>query len=103
MVGGVHGGDDGQEHLRGADVAGGLLAADMLLAGGQRQPVALLAIGIDRHTAQAAGHDALVLVARGEEGGVWPAIAHRHAEALAAAQGHVRPPLARRRQQHQSQ
>ncbi len=32
-----------------------------------------------------------------------PAIAHRHAEALAVTQGHVGSPLARRRQQHQGQ
>ena len=35
----VHRGDDGQQHLRGADVGGRLLAADMLLARLQRQPI----------------------------------------------------------------
>jgi hypothetical protein len=37
VVDGVHRGHHGQQHLRGADVAGRLLAADVLLAGLQRQ------------------------------------------------------------------
>ena len=40
VVGAVHGGDVGQQSLGGADVAGGLVAADVLFAGLQRQPVA---------------------------------------------------------------
>ena len=43
------------------------------------------------------GHRALVGVARGEEGGVRAAVAHRHAEALGAADGDVGAELARRR------
>ena len=39
VIAGVHGGDHRQQHLRGADIAGGLVAADVLLAGLQRQPV----------------------------------------------------------------
>ena len=35
----VHAGDDGEQHLGGADVRRGLLAADVLLTGLQRQPV----------------------------------------------------------------
>ena len=38
----VHRGDDRQQHLRGADVGGRLFAADMLLAGLQRQPIGRL-------------------------------------------------------------
>ena len=38
----VHRGDHRQQHLRGADVGGGLFAADMLLAGLQRQPIGRL-------------------------------------------------------------
>ena len=33
VVDGEHRGDDGEQHLRGADIAGRLFAADMLLAG----------------------------------------------------------------------
>ena len=39
VVDGVHAGDHREQHLRGADVAGRLLAADVLLAGLQREAV----------------------------------------------------------------
>ena len=39
VVAGIHRGHDGQQDLGGADVAGGLVAADVLFAGLQRQPV----------------------------------------------------------------
>ena len=39
VVHGVHAGHDRQQHLRGADVARGLVAADVLLAGLQREAV----------------------------------------------------------------
>ena len=39
VIAGVHRGDHGEQHLRGADVAGGLVAADVLFAGLQGQPV----------------------------------------------------------------
>ena len=40
-------GHHGEQHLRGADVAGRLLAADVLLAGLQREPVGRRAVGVD--------------------------------------------------------
>ena len=55
----VHRGHHRQQHLRGADVRGRLLAADMLLAGLQRQPVGRLPARIDRHADDPAGHRAL--------------------------------------------
>lgn len=42
----VHPGHDGEQHLRGTDIAGGLLAADVLLTGLERQPVRLVAVGV---------------------------------------------------------
>ena len=39
VIAGVHRGDHRQQNLRGADVAGGLVAANVLLAGLQGQPV----------------------------------------------------------------
>ena len=56
----VETGDHGQQHLCGADVARGLLASDVLLAGLQRQPVGGAAVGVDRHTDEAPGQRALV-------------------------------------------
>ena len=55
VVAGVHRGDHRQQHLRGADIAGGLVPADVLLAGLQRQPVGRGAVGIQRHPDQPAG------------------------------------------------
>ena len=55
VVDGVHDGHDGEQHLRGADVGGRLLAADVLLAGLQREPVGRAALGVDRDADQPAG------------------------------------------------
>ena len=55
VVAGVHRGDHRQQHLRGADVAGGLVPADVLLAGLQREPVGRGAVGVQRHPDQPAG------------------------------------------------
>ena len=51
----VHARHHGQQHLRGADVAGRLLPADVLLAGLQRQPVGRRAVGVPGHPDQPAG------------------------------------------------
>ena len=92
----VHRGHDGQQHLRGADVARRLVAADVLLAGLQRQPEGRPALGVLRDAHDPPRQVPLVLLLRGEEGGVRPAVAHRHAEALGRAERHVRAELARR-------
>ena len=103
VVDGIHGGHDGQQHLGGADVAGGLLAADVLLAGLQREAIGRAALGVVGDADHAAGHVALERVARGEEGGVRSAVAQRHAEALRDADGDVGAELARRREQRRGQ
>ena len=46
VVDGVHGRDVGEERLRRADVGGGLVAADVLLAGLQGQPVAVAVVHV---------------------------------------------------------
>ncbi len=101
VVDGVAGGDHGQQHLRGADVARGLLAPDVLLARLQRQAQRGLAVAVDRDADQAAGHRALVGLARGEVGRVRAAEAQRHAEALRVADRDVGAELARRFEQEQ--
>ncbi len=97
----VHRRHDGQQHLRGADVAGGLLAADVLFAGLQRQPVGLVAVGIHAHPDQPARELPLKSLGHGHEPGVRTTEADRHAEALRAADHHVRTDLAGRTQQRQ--
>ncbi len=103
VVDGVHAGHHGRQHLRGADVGGGLLAADVLLARLQRQAVGRCAVRVDADADQPAGHRALELVAAGQVGGVRAAVAHRHAEALRRADGDVGAHLARRHEQRQRQ
>ena len=102
VIDGVHRGQDGQQHLGGADVAGGLFAADVLLARLERQAQGGPALGVFGHPHQPAGHVALEGVARGKERGMRAAAAQRHAEALGAAHHDVRAELARRREQRQA-
>ncbi len=97
----VHRRHDREQHLRRADVARGLLAADVLLAGLQREAVGRPALGVLRHADEAARQVPPVLVAHREERGVRPAVAHRHAEALGRAERDVGADLARRAQQRQ--
>ena len=92
MVDRIHAGHNGEQDLRGADVRGGLLAADVLLAGLQGEPVGRLALGIDRDADQAARHRTLVGIAAGHEGCMRAAETERHAEALAVADDDVRTP-----------
>ena len=51
----VHRRDHGEQHLRGADVAGRLLPADVLLPGLQREPVGRLTVGVRTNPDQPAG------------------------------------------------
>lgn len=103
VVDGVHRRHHAQQHLRGADIGGGLLAADVLLARLQREAVGRVALRIDRHAHQAAGHRALERIAHGHVAGVRAAEAERHAEALRVADHHVGAPFARSGQQRQRQ
>ena len=103
VVDGVHAGHDGGQHLRRADVGGGLFAADVLLARLQRQPVGRVAVRVHAHADQTTGQRALELVAAGHVGSVWAAGAHGHAEALGGADRDVGVELARRHQQRQRQ
>ena len=99
----IHAGDDGEQHLRGADVRGRLFAADMLLAGLQGEAHGRRAGGVEADADEAAGHRALQRVPRGEKGGMRAAETHRHAEALRGADDDVGAHRARGRQQHQAE
>ena len=98
-----HAGDVGEQDLGRADVGGGLLAADVLLAGLERHAQRGLAAGVDRDADDPAGHGALVGVLGGEEGGVRAAIADGDAEALGRAEGDVGTQLAGRGQEGEGQ
>ncbi len=70
------------ESLVGADVGGRLLAADVLLAGGEREYEAALAVAVGGLSDEAAGNLADELLARGDDSGVGAAVAERNAEGL---------------------
>jgi len=63
VVHGIHGCHVGQQRLRRADVAGGLIAANVLLASLHGHAQGRLSLSINADTDDAAGHEALVLVA----------------------------------------
>ena len=91
MVHRIKRGHHGQQHLGRADVAGGLVATDVLLTGLQRQAqgqTAFRILGLPHKTARDL---ALVGLNGGEEGGVRTTESHRHPQALGAAHGNVGP------------
>src|SRR5262245_57850345 len=96
MIAGVERGHVGEERLGRADVAGGFLAADVLLARAEREAQGGFASRVFGNADDATGHLTLEFVARGEEGCVWSAVTQRHAETLRAADGDVRAEFARR-------
>lgn len=103
MVDGVHAGHDGEQHLSGTDVAGGLLAPDVLLTGLQRQAVRLVAVGVDGDAHEAAGQAARELLADGHVVGVGTAEAHGDTEALRRTDGDVGAELTGRGQQREGE
>ena len=80
----------------GADVRGRLLAADMLLAGGQGQHEAALAFGVDGLAGEPARHLADELLLAGEQADIGPAEIQADADRLALADDDVGAHLARR-------
>ena len=85
----IHTRHDGEQHLRRADIAGGLFAADVLFAGLQRHAEGFFATGIARNADDAAGHQPFVFIAGGQERGMRAAETHGHPETLRAADGDV--------------
>ena len=77
--------------MSGADIACGLVAADVLFARLQGKTESRIARRILGETDEAPGKAALVVVLRREESGMRAAVAQRHAEALRAADHDIRP------------
>ena len=94
MVHGVHTRHDRQEDLRRANVAGGLVAADVLFTGLERHAQCRAPLGVFRHADDPTGHGALVFVVSGEERGMRSAVSHRDTKALRIPHDDVRPPFA---------
>src|SRR5438046_3613905 len=85
MVDGIHRGHDREKNLRGANITRGLVAADVLLAGLQCQPVDRTSFYIVGNSDKPSGHVPLVFIARGKVGCVRTAESKRNAETLGAA------------------
>ena len=86
------------QRLRGADVRGRFLAADVLLARLQRQHEAAAAVDVDGLAGDPARHPAQVLLAGGEQAERGPAEVEPVAERLALADGDVDAAFAGRAQ-----
>ena len=99
VIDGVHGRHHRQQHLGRADVGGGLVAPDVLLARAQGEAEGRAAAGILRHANEAAGHLPLQRIARRKIRRVRPAEPHRHPEALRRADRDVGAEFAGRPQQ----
>ena len=100
VPGGVHRRRDREQDLRGADVARGLLPADVLLAGLEGKAKGRSAGVVDRDAHHSARKRPCEGLAGGDEAGVRPAEAHRHAEALHGADRDVRAGGGRRAREH---
>ncbi len=91
----IHAGDNGQQSLRGADVGGRLLAADVLFAGLQRQAEGGGAGVVLGNSDDTAGKRTLQALADGHVGGVRATEEQRNTHALGGADGDVGTLLAR--------
>ena len=87
-----------EQGLVGADVAGGLLAPDVLLARAKGHHERPLPVQVRGHAHQPAGDLADERVGAGEDPEVRAAVLERDAQRLALARGDVRAVLARRRE-----
>ena len=92
----IHAGHHREQDLRGADVRGRLVAADVLFAGLEGEAIAALALRVLRDADETPGDHPAHLVPRGHERCVRPAEAHGHAEALGRTDADVGAHLPRR-------
>src|ERR1043166_8280871 len=92
----VHRGDDCEEDLRGADVTGGFVTTNVLLARLHREAIRRPTFGVVRYANESAGHVTFVLIARREVGRMRSAESERDTEALRTADGDIGAEFARR-------
>src|SRR5436190_15043668 len=95
MIHGIHRGDHSEEHLGRADIAGGFVAANVLFAGLEREPVSRPAGRIVRNADKPPRHMALEGVAGREVGRMRSAETEWNTEALRAAHSDVGTHFAR--------
>src|ERR1700754_2916703 len=83
MINSVHAGHNSQQCLRGTDVRGGFVPADMLLAGLQSHTQGIIASAVDSNTDYAAGNRTFVFFLSCKKSSMRAAEAHRYAKTLA--------------------
>ena len=103
MPDGVHAGHDGKQHLGGADVGGGTVASDVLLAGLQGQPIGRVAVRIDRGAHQTTGNLTFQAFAYGHETGARTTEPHRYPEPLRGTDGDISSQITRSTHHGQAQ
>ena len=101
VVCGIHRRHDSQQHLRGADVACRLLAADVLLTCLQRQPIGEVVVGVLGDTDETPGELTRKLGAHRQVACMRSTEAHRHAESLGGPEAHIGTLLSGRRDEGQ--
>ena len=89
VIHGIHRRDHGEEDLGRANVTGGFVAADVLLARLKREAISRATGSVVRNADQATRKVALVSIARGHIPGMRTASAEGHAEALRVADGNI--------------
>ena len=103
MVDGVHGGENGEQGLRGADVRRRFFPADVLFARLERQSVGRMAVGVAGDAHKTAWELPFAGLARGDVAGVRTAAAHRLPEPLRASGHDVRAKVPGRGQEGKGQ
>ena len=103
MIGRVHRRQYGEQHLRGADVAGRALASNVLLACLQSKSSGGFASGINTHSDHASGHAAFKSRANRHEAGVRSTESERNSETLRRTDHDVCADFTRRTHQYQRQ
>src|SRR5256885_2707970 len=96
MINRVLGGDAREKDLRGPNVTGGFVAANVLFARLQREPICGTTFGIVRDANQTPRHMPLVLIAGGKISGMRSAETKRNSKALSIADRHISPDFTRR-------
>ena len=95
VVDSIHGRDVSKKCLGSADVRGGLVPADVLFSGLQRQPEAFVPICVLGHPDHSARHVSNVFALCGKESSMGSAITQRNSKPLARPKGNVHPKLSR--------
>src|SRR5207244_4841115 len=91
----VHRRDDSEKNLRGANITGRFVAANVLLAGLQCESITRPAFSVVRNADEPAGHVAFVLIARCKVSRVWATQTEWNTKSLRVTDRDIRAEFAR--------